>query len=33
MGRLAICVPTYNRPDVIQELISKSLSMHQEYGI
>lgn len=33
MGELVICVPTYNRPDVIQELMVKSLSMYQEYGI
>lgn len=33
MGKLAICVPTYNRPDVVRELIAKCLSMYQKYGI
>lgn len=33
MGKLAICVPTYNRPNVVQEFIAKCLSMYQKYGI
>lgn len=32
-SKLAICVPTYNRPDVIQELMAKGLSIFQEYEI
>lgn len=33
MDKLAICIPTYNRSDILQELIAKSFAMYQKYGI
>lgn len=33
MDKLAICIPTYNRPDILQDVIMKSFALYQKYGI
>lgn len=33
MDKIAICIPTYSRPDILQELIEKSFTMYQKYEI
>ena len=30
--KLAICIPTYNRPEVIQELVEKIAPRYWQYG-
>lgn len=33
MNKLALCIPTYNRSDMLRELITKSIAIYQIYGI
>lgn len=33
MNKLAICIPTYNRSDILQEIMMKSFALYQKYGI
>ena len=32
-GNIAYCIPTYNHPDTIRDVLEKSAALYKEYGI